>query len=292
MRGGNLSRERAFAAARGLSLLTRGTDCFGFSGHRNTGLSPRTRGELLRKLLEQVRVRSIPAHAGPNTTVDSDPFVKLGLSPRTRGGPPEELPEGDAFGLSPRTRENRRVEGGRKGLGWSIPTQAVADLRRCTAYSSGSGLSPRLRGGTAGWSPRAGRIRVYPRERSGAAVTRTSTARTDGLSPCTRGKPLYRLGQTSLTGLSPRARGNPYLIEVEDFSPGISPLTRGGTYRLRSCAADVKGYPREPGKRHNLSDALAGAWSIRAHTGKPRRGRSQESLRNVYPHLHGGEGKI
>ena len=133
---------------------------------RNTGLSPRLRGNRRRRLCGGRRRRSIPAPAGePPTEEAADCGHKV--YPRACGGTAGGFKQLiRLIGLSPRLRGNRHLHHNRDSSRRSIPAPAgeprpdrgaaVGDPvypRACggTAFhqhewESGRGLSPRLRG--------------------------------------------------------------------------------------------------------------------------------------------------
>ena len=150
------------------------------------GLSPRTRGELLRGGLGQGEGRSIPAHAG-GTRVSPRCATAAAVYPRARGGNQVECVTAPFHeGLSPRTRgepHSISVEEDRWG---SIPAHA---------------------GGTPVPSHTPAPSRVYPRARGGNLNIRRNI-RMPGVYPRARGgnsPPAARRG--GLCGLSPRTRG-------------------------------------------------------------------------------------
>ena len=139
-----------------------------FANTSGSGLSPRTRGNLLGKPFASKPKGSIPANAGEPSTFPRW-RTSTGVYPRERGGTcaADQAPH-LAAGLSPRTRGNHKpipLRGQRQG---SIPANAGEPGSRASA---------------------SGPRRVYPRERGGTRTTRAGRGFGAGLSPRTRGNP-------------------------------------------------------------------------------------------------------
>ena len=101
-----------------------GTDCVPYFLSLAFGLSPRLRGNPLRRLPFRRRLRSIPAPAGePSAPVTLR--AEFGVYPRACGGTQYAVvdPEPDA-GLSPRLRGNRIADRLRPKWVGSIPAPA------------------------------------------------------------------------------------------------------------------------------------------------------------------------
>ena len=183
-----------------------GTDCRRLC--RDEGLSPRTRGNQLKKRSFADRLGPIPANAG-------EPFRRwprlrdARAYPRERGG--TILAHHCAQrveGLSPRTRGNLHLaRAARAGLG-PIPANA----------GEPHAGSPPPRGPWA-----------YPRERGGTCRLALAPPTRAGLSPRTRGnrwaRGLYRQG----TGPIPANAGEPALRRASRARSGAYPRERGGT---------------------------------------------------------------
>ena len=143
-----------------------GTGSFGFIDEVHTGLSPRLRGNLEQRGLDQEVLRSIPAPAGePAPCAHSASSQRV--YPRACGGTVVLI--GASFivwGLSPRLRGNPGVGGGDGGRGRSIPAPAGEP------YSG---------------APRAALTPVYPRACGGTYLLTLWSCPNNGLSPRLRG---------------------------------------------------------------------------------------------------------
>ena len=153
-------RERVYPRPRGGAAGDRA------GAPRSRGLSPPTRGSLVRRPLVLEHEGSIPAHAGePRPTATST--RSSGVYPRPRGGAiPVTVARLAERGLSPPTRGSRQRHRSTPPTERSIPAHAgEPPTARCSC-------------------PRA---TVYPRPRGGAELMRKYTSQSEGLSPPTRG---------------------------------------------------------------------------------------------------------
>ena len=202
------------------------------------GLSPRTRGNRLQRVVAHVPGGSIPANAGePVSTVPRHflrgvyprerggtlfrlPLLRLanGLSPRTRGNPRQQAVENDSHENSENEKHiDHDAHRNRAGRNMSIVAAIVAEL-------------------------------VYPRERGGTVLRHLQIERLQGLSPRTRGnraeasavcfvarsipanagEPCRAAGWTWARRVYPRERGGTSRAQrVEQITGGLSPRTRG-----------------------------------------------------------------
>ena len=148
-----------------------GTSSRTYSGVSCHGLSPPTRGNLLRGKTGGQPGGSIPAHAGEPCHAPTRSLATA-VYPRPRGGTRSLLPNTvNARGLSPPTRGNLiGAESGQHPLG-SIPAHAgepsLVELPCCV-------------------------IRVYPRPRGGTRLSIMTLGADKGLSPPTRGNLLTK----------------------------------------------------------------------------------------------------
>ena len=151
-------------------------------------------------------------------------------------------------GLSPRTRGSPRHPLRAGPISRSIPAHAGEPPRR----------------------PRApGRPPVYPRARGGAQVTVSTSARSSGLSPRTRGSPTC----SSWTGIPSR----------------VYPRARGGARSFESLCRQRGGLsPRTRGSLRQHAGGGFGRRSIPAHAGEPRRRSRTPWSFMVYPRARGG----
>ena len=213
------------------------------------GLSPRVRGNLLRRQ-KQIWLRwSIPACAGePRPRAARTP--KFRVYPRVCGGTAAQAAVMlDERGLSPRVRGNRddgdplgalhrsipacagepRV-GAEPGVRLPVYPRVCGGTRGVTSATwTNPGLSPRVRGNRsaspcrmpASWSipacageprrgcQRIGNTTVYPRVCGGTAVASTEIRRQDGLSPRVRGNPRQARLTAGVVGSIPACAGEP-----------------------------------------------------------------------------------
>ena len=193
------------------------------------GLSPRVRGNPVRRRRLQVRVGSIPACAGeplPKTAGGAMYWVY----PRVCGG--TGLRDEDVrtfWGLSPRVRgsphRRRRAD------------DAARSIPACAGEPHGS---------TATGRP----TRVYPRVCGGTVIVHCIGIPNNGLSPRVRGNRASAQGCPLLPGSIPACAGEPGSGRYHSSQcPGLSPRVRGNRYR--QCAG-----PTAP-------------WSIPACAGEP-----------------------
>ena len=134
----------------------------------DAGLSPPTRGNLVRIAQKRGKRRSIPAHAGEPDRRRRRPRGNT-VYPRPRGGTRRRTNEGcRRRGLSPPTRGNQIRFRTAQAVAGSIPAHAGEPMvSECVK----------------------GRHKVYPRPRGGTRGTLTLANLRRGLSPPTRGNP-------------------------------------------------------------------------------------------------------
>ena len=194
-----------------------------------TGLSPRTRGSLVRRWPTVLLSGSIPAHAGEPRRPCIAPRAGT-VYPRARGGAVTGWLIGHfCRGLSPRTRGSpyrrcRRVVPPR-----SIPAHAGEPRTSPSRPTTGT---------------------VYPRARGGAWDCDSLMAGRKGLSPRTRGS----LGQVDplpvLVWSIPAHAGEPWIEDADIARLTVYPRARGGAITAASVAITVFGLsPRTRGSR-------------------------------------------
>ena len=177
------------------------------------GLSPPTRGSLLRIIKAKALRRSIPAHAGEPKHRDNL-TGRDQVYPRPRGGAgAPKYRDANSAGLSPPTRGSRYLWCYRGAPTWSIPAHA----------GEPGAIKARH---PVPW--------VYPRPRGGAADYATLGVALWGLSPPTRGSPVLGLKLVPLTGSIPAHAGEPTPWPFSLMASTVYPRPRGGA----SC-----GYP-------------------------------------------------
>ena len=124
-----------------------GTADFGADRTTVVGLSPPTRGNQLSPANPSAKLRSIPAHAGEPPREFRNP-ADCGVYPRPRGGTATERPQCRIVkGLSPPTRGNPPELQPPRPSGRSIPAHAGEPPLRHWVEPFG-GVYPRPRGGT------------------------------------------------------------------------------------------------------------------------------------------------
>ena len=249
-----------------------GTRCGERASGLDPGLSPRTRGNREVDGLAQALGGSIPANAGEPSSGRRRPFSSR-VYPRERGGTTRlRWRRLSMWGLSPRTRGNRRSVRQCLHCPGSIPANAGEPVverfqrdalrvypreRGGTAdvsmdWEGSRGLSPRTRGnlgrgvggrvgvgsipanaGEPSWRAAfRGRTRVYPRERGGTALPCARTHSITGLSPRTRGNPGGDFAGLDLSGSIPANAGEPARARRPTWPRAVYPRERGGTGNL------------------------------------------------------------
>ena len=172
------------------------------------GLSPRVRGNPVRRIAQGSPERSIPARAGEPATRGCQ-ATRMWVYPRACGGTAAG-PVGPSrrSGLSPRVRGNRRCGGAwRRGAG-SIPARAGEP----DVYG---------RDGFDQW--------VYPRACGGTVGTFTRCTWTPGLSPRVRGNPGHPGYAVHPRGSIPARAGEPGRATARLWRMRVYPRACGGT---------------------------------------------------------------
>ena len=248
-----------------------GTHWTGVERRQGRGLSPPTRGNLVRSDGGAKRSRSIPAHAGEPGRRDRE-RPQAEVYPRPRGGTQQRLRAVQVHeGLSPPTRGNLVVSGKSKAKARSIPAHA--------GEPTGAGRERACRA-------------VYPRPRGGTRVKSHTLALMEGLSPPTRGNRIIPRAEFPVIRSIPAHAGEP----TGGYSNGeramVYPRPRGGTLSSRTAMRDSNGLsPPTRGNRMMRFSLTATSGSIPAHAGEPAGERHCGVVRRVYPRPRGGTGK-
>ena len=207
-----------------------GTTAVGGSRMFLLGLSPRARGNLLRKVSSNAETRSIPACAGePPPAGRGNPPTRV--YPRVRGGTKTTKSRaGGRCGLSPRARGNPFHSERYLGLSRSIPACA-GEPRTRGMRKAGSWVYPRVRGGTT----------------QGGNANDSGL----GLSPRARGNPAEVITRRTLLRSIPACAGEPRQERLRFRRVKVYPRVRGGTVTTPSGKQGVRGL--SPRARGNLS---------------------------------------
>ena len=171
-------------------------------------------------------------------------------------------------GLSPPTRGNQKATRQRIPFSGSIPAHA------------GEPQAPtRARRGQ----------RVYPRPRGGTSMSKRPTARTQGLSPPTRGNPTANeRGEASQRSI-PAHAGEPPPRGCSGIREWVYPRPRGGTEACSAIGGRLFGLsPPTRGNRDAAGVQQSVARSIPAHAGEPSAGSPRRCAEAVYPRPRGG----
>ena len=245
-----------------------GTRGGGAVGHNAAGLSPRMRGNRMRRHARILPQGSIPAYAGEPALASGQPGGG-GVYPRVCGGTiAGQRVRRQPQGLSPRMRGNpgRPLPDGHRR--WSIPAYA-GEPPNALATTSPTTVYPRVCGGTRAVKP------LYP--------TR------EGLSPRMRGnRYLCRPDAYSVRSI-PAYAGEPRASRQRAPTVRVYPRVCGGTGRHRRPKLSAGGL--SPRMRGNLSPAAENsifARSIPAYAGEPIIARNRVKRNWVYPRVCGG----
>ena len=274
------------------------------------GLSPPTRGNRIAGQRRIVKPGSIPAHAGEPKAlhgrilypavyprprggtggVSPASLVREGLSPPTRGNPkpdsntqapprsipahagePKEWREWHArCKVYPRPRGGtaRPVPPLRRGLGLSPPTRGNLAVRQSVGVAAGS--IPAHAGEPPYPAEAPSRPTVYPRPRGGTSSFAIPSSGVRGLSPPTRGNPLWTALEHPPPRSIPAHAGEPRFTLEIGARLAVYPRPRGGTPRWRAVEEASRGL--SPPTRGNPSIAPSfprPSRSIPAHAGEP-----------------------
>ena len=276
---------------------------------RQSGLSPRVRGNLGRRRDDEVNGGSIPACAG-EPCISRTPGKATPVYPRVCGGTRfvDECPglhrgsipacAGEPVPATPPANSKRvypRVCGG----------TAEAVISR----SPPGGLSPRVRGNLDEYGFALRQVRSIP-ACAGEPVGHALVEQPDEVYPRVCGGTGAAAGLTGTpVGLSPRVRGNPHRLEVWGSVGGSIPACAGEPVSSKIIVSVAPVYPRVcggtstrpvwPTWRYGLSPRVRGnlrqvvgyggvAGSIPACAGEPFRPPRRIPGRPVYPRVCGG----
>ena len=217
-----------------------GTFSARFSLARRSGLSPRVRGNRVRRRPRGVRGGSIPACAG-EPCVDNRLWVMPPVYPRVCGGTGDSMTTPPLVsGLSPRVRGNPPLVASTGDIEGSIPACAGEPVWRVPRYQ-GAKVYPRVCGGTGlrRWQDGVG-LGLSPRVRGNLRSVRLGSPSRRSIPACA-GEPARTAPDTRRTGVYPRVCGG-------TPSPAIACRTRGGlSPRVRGnplCKAPASATPR------------------------------------------------
>ena len=232
------------------------------------GLSPRVRGNRVRRTRRLSKRRSIPACAGEPQRPGPSATVKR-VYPRVCGGTVAQVPPaGRSEGLSPRVRGNRvTFVAHRKGLR-SIPA--------CAGEPKAVPASMTI-------------SRVYPRVCGGTPRGHKDSCACPGLSPRVRGNPLTFCQAHGSHRSIPACAGEPYNYNRGRAAGQVYPRVCGGTVHPRLHRLPTDGLsPRVRGNPKALGLELVIPGSIPACAGEPRPAPPAVSSCWVYPRVCGG----
>ena len=233
-----------------------------------SGLSPRTRGNLAQAFSLSGEDGSIPANAGePKPSVRGQRRAQV--YPRERGGTylmcksPRWLP-----GLSPRTRGNQSDPRQPDLFDGSIPANAGEPTCRVCIWLAG---------------------RVYPRERGGTVVGGEGCRWSGGLSPRTRGNPVEAQAEDAIPRSIPANAGEPIPSWCCAATARVYPRERGGTNLFGRSIRLHRGLsPRTRGNPDIKARRIRPFGSIPANAGEPSAGGTWRTRWRVYPRERGG----
>ena len=216
---------------------------------RFSGLSPRIRGNRLRRLFFCFHFGSIPAHTGKPFAA----FVFLfsfRVYPRAYGETLRRRPIDDWHrGLSPRIRGNQSHGALRERAGRSIPAHTGKPL-----------LLIRIKPPSE----------VYPRAYGETLYDRAGIGIVLGLSPRIRGNLIARLGRNQSRGSIPAHTGKPARGDGVHHLVRVYPRAYGETgYEAGARGIESGLSPRIRGNLIVAPTNARGRGSIPAHTGKP-----------------------
>ena len=245
-----------------------GTGCKTPGIEATRGLSPRVRGNRLRRRQQLHWLRSIPACAGEPWRLPASSHPP-GVYPRVCGGTQANGQRNQyGEGLSPRVRGNPVTADTIPVIPGSIPACAgePAPVRARRSFR---------------W--------VYPRVCGGTRLSTGGRMSSLGLSPRVRGNLFVDSPAGGVEGSIPACAGEPRRPPESARSAGVYPRVCGGTDTLFDLRFGGKGL--SPRVRGNRGESLLGGHrrgSIPACAGEPSSGLPAGSGRRVYPRVCGG----
>ena len=235
---------------------------------KNSGLSPRVRGNRACSGVSVSSVGSIPACAGEPRT-DGVPPVQGWVYPRVCGGTRcKTFRRAPRPGLSPRVRGNLFGGAGAVEGGGSIPA--------CAGEPRSAFLDAKPLG-------------VYPRVCGGTCSSPTSPCLAKGLSPRVRGNHAQDVLPAASNGSIPACAGEPPTPRDSPRSERVYPRVCGGTRRRLRGKGQIEGL--SPRVRGNPDAAVARGrlrGSIPACAGEPPWRSAFGARPRVYPRVCGG----
>ena len=213
------------------------------------GLSPYTRGNLLRRTAQYRRLGSIPVHTGKPISPNIFLIVSR-VYPRTHGETQIKLRRDcPSQGLSPYTRGNPPADTRMPCCSGSIPVHTGKPVNVV------GGLIVK---------------KVYPRTHGETSAQQARGRAEVGLSPYTRGNQKEGERQGSNSRSIPVHTGKPVVVYAAPGSIRVYPRTHGETearYRFTRPHRGLSPYTR--GNHCSLSNVFTLKGSIPVHTGKP-----------------------
>ena len=215
---------------------------------RETGLSPRERGNHRGRHRRRARRGSIPARAGEPTPYRPTDR-RAPVYPRASGGTVEdELGVGTGYGLSPRERGNLDHDPVSLVVRRSIPARAGEPPRSAAPFPVRA-VYPRASGGTSGIRRRAFcRLGLSPRERGNLAVGQRPVAYIRSI-PARAGEPAPGQGPTFIIAVYPRASGGTISAGLQNRTQeSLSPRERGNRNLCCRTPISVGSIPARAGE--------------------------------------------
>ena len=273
------------------------------------GLSPRVRGNHLRRHLRRQRLGSIPRACGGTELLADQVLPAQGLSPRVRGNQDGQQGNDHKDGSIP-------ARAGEPSGRTLLPAGRRVYPRACggtvgvlAPVTVDYGLSPRVRGnpqirdhlpelpgsiparaGEPTTSPSSSARRtVYPRACGGTAIDGSAVDAVSGLSPRVRGNRRTAVTAQRGHGSIPARAGEPMRPDCAAESHAVYPCACGGTGGKHQGDVFLQGL--SPRVRGNLAfQAMDGVAqrSIPARAGEPVRAPRTRATRTVYPRACGG----
>ena len=245
-----------------------GTDTVADHSDGRWGLSPRVRGNHLRRLAVRRAEGSIPASAGEPGLPMREHRLS-GVYPRECGGTVlRPSAAANPQGLSPRVRGN---------------------LCAACLHAAHVGSIPASAGEPSCRPPSIPKKRVYPRECGGTLIVRPKRRCPPGLSPRVRGNLRGYGAHRGWLGSIPASAGEPEHGQLPRYDGEVYPRECGGT-RLRSGLRlpQLGLSPRVRGNQEPLGPYYIQSRSIPASAGEPGGIGARRRRAEVYPRECGG----
>ena len=235
--------------------------------HLHDGSSPLTRGKLPGIGARVEERRLIPAHAG-KTRGKTKAVVRTGAHPRSRGENGSGLtPPSSSLGSSPLTR---------------------GKLCRRTTHPPLRGLIPAHAGKTSTSETSDQRSAAHPRSRGENMISTKGTAKSEGSSPLTRGKPGIQRSAPEPRRLIPAHAGKTHGARCVRPGRRAHPRSRGENSATdRSPIVKAGSSPLTRGKPHTGRRLKQRAGLIPAHAGKTTPQALRPPARRAHPRSRG-----